>query len=108
MKQYFSTPIGRLRALGFLEGSSMLLLLFIAMPVKYLMGEPALVQSIGMLHGILFVMFVLYTLAVSMQQRWSFFRITWKVLLSSIIPFGTFYVDRKILSRLDPAEAAAE
>ena len=101
MKQYYSTDLGRLRALGFLEGTSMLILLFIAMPVKYLLGNPALVQSVGMAHGVLFVLFVIYTLAISVTQRWSFWSITWKVLLASIVPFGTFYVDRKILSRLD-------
>jgi len=106
MKRFFNTPIGRLRCLGFLEGSSMLLLLFIAMPVKYLLGNPALVQSVGMLHGVLFVLFVIYAIGVSVTERWSFWSITWKVLLSSIIPFGTFYVDRKILSRMSKSEQA--
>ena len=107
MKRYFDTPIARLRTLGFLEGSSMLLLLFVAMPVKYLLGEPALVQSVGMVHGILFVLFVMYTIAVKVTERWSFWSITWKVLLSSIVPFGTFYVDKKILSKLGSAEQPA-
>ena len=100
MKQYINTPIARLRTIGFLEGSSMLLLLFIAMPVKYLLDEPALVRSVGMVHGVLFLLFVVYTLGIAMTEKWSFWRITWKVLLASVIPFGTFYVDKKILSRL--------
>jgi integral membrane protein len=106
MKQYFSTSIGRLRAIGFLEGISLLLLLLIAMPVKYLLGEPALVRSVGMAHGVLFLLFVFYSINVGLQRRWAFSRITWKLLLASVIPFGTFYVDRKILSRLPEAEAA--
>ena len=99
MKQYINTPIGRLRAIGFLEGSSLLILLFIAMPVKYLLEEPALVRSVGMAHGVLFLLFVMYTLGIAMTEKWSFRTTTWKVLLASVIPFGTFYVDRKILSR---------
>ena len=106
MKRYFNTPIGRLRTIGFLEGSSLLFLLFIAVPVKYFLGNPALVRSVGMLHGILFLMFVGYTLVLSVEHRWSFFRTTWKLLLASIVPFGTFYVDRKILSRIPQDEQA--
>src|SRR5688572_17675000 len=101
MKQYFSTGIGRLRAIGFLEGTSLLLLLFVAMPVKYLLGYPILVQVIGLIHGILFLLFVWHTVRLSSERRWPFFKTTWKVLLSSVVPFGTFYIDRKILSRMD-------
>ena len=102
MERYLKTSVGRLRAIGFLEGSSLLLLLFVAMPVKYLLGYPGLVLYIGMAHGILFLLYVFCALAVGMERRWAFFTITWKVLLASIVPFGTFYVDRKILSRLEP------
>ena len=100
MKQYINTPIARLRTIGFLEGSSLLILLFIAMPVKYLLDEPALVRSVGMAHGVLFLLFVICTLGIAMTEKWPFRTTTWKVLLASVVPFGTFYVDRKILSRI--------
>jgi integral membrane protein len=90
---------GRLRVIAFLEGCSLLLLLFIAMPVKYLMGIPEATQAIGMIHGILFVLFIAATLVISVLQKWNFGRIV-MVMASSFLPFGTFYIDRKILSKL--------
>jgi integral membrane protein len=97
MNKFFTSSIGRLRAMAFLEGLSLILLLFIAMPLKYGFGLPAMVKVVGMAHGVLFIGFVLLTLMVSIEQRWSFLSTTWKVLLSSMVPFGTFYIDKKIL-----------
>lgn len=102
MKRFLRSSIGRLRIIAFLEGMSLILLLFIAMPLKYGLGMPQMVKSVGMAHGLLFVAYVLMALMVSIEQRWSFFSTTWKVLLSSFIPFGTFYIDTKILEPLHP------
>lgn len=95
--KFLNSSIGRLRLVAFLEGISLLLLVFIAMPLKYLMDKPAMVKVVGQAHGILFLLFVFYTLVVAGQARWGFFQTTWKVLLSSFIPFGTFYIDARIL-----------
>lgn len=100
MKKYLATSIGRLRLIAFLEGISLLLLLFIAMPLKYVYGDPSLVKSIGLIHGLLFLLFVFNTVKLSVEQRWKFKTTTLKVLLASIIPFGTFYIDYKILSKI--------
>lgn len=99
MKKYFTTNIGRLRLLGMLEGISLLILVFVAVPIKYGYGNPTPVKYIGQIHGILFLLFVFNTLRVGVEYRWKFKDTTWKVLLACIIPFGTFYIDRKILSR---------
>lgn len=56
--------IKTLRLVGLLEGISFLLLLFIAMPVKYMMDNPILVKYIGMGHGVLFVLFLVVLFAV--------------------------------------------
>ncbi len=101
MMNLLSTSVGRLRVLGFLEGVSWLVLLFIAVPMKYIGHDPSLVKAIGPVHGLLFVLFVLYAIWVGVGQNWKF-GTTWKVLLSSLVPFGTFYVDRKILSHVSP------
>jgi integral membrane protein len=100
MKALFQTRIGRLRIVAFLEGISLLVLLFIAVPVKYLSGDPALVRIIGPVHGVLFLLFILNTLGTGIEQRWNFRTTTWKVLLACIVPFGTFYIDRTILKRM--------
>lgn len=91
--------MGRLRIIGFLEGASLLLLLFVAMPLKYIFKYQEGTQVIGALHGGLFLLFVFSTLRVGVEQGWKFRQTTWKVLLACIIPFGTFYIDRKILSK---------
>lgn len=104
MNKYFSTNIGRLRIIGFLEGFSLLILIFIAMPMKYLYGNPALVKIVGQLHGILFLLFVFNTLSVGVEQKWRFKDTTWKVLLACVVPFGTFYIDSKILSKIPMEE----
>jgi integral membrane protein len=101
MKKLTSTGIGRLRLLGILEGISTLVLLFIAMPAKYMLGRPELVRSVGMIHGILFLLFVGMTILVAERQNWRFWKITWKILLASVVPFATFYVDAAILKKLD-------
>jgi integral membrane protein len=100
MTKYCTTSIGRLRLSGFLEGVSFLVLLFIAMPMKYMFNEPTLVRIIGAIHGGLFLLFVLITLQVAVEKKWKFTDITWKVLLASVIPFATFYIDSKILRKL--------
>jgi len=94
------SKIGRLRLLGILEGVSLLVLLGIAVPMKYVAGNPELVKAIGPIHGVLFLLFVFNTLSVGIEYKWKFSTTTWKVLLACIIPFGTFYVDRSILSRM--------
>ncbi|QRR01340.1 DUF3817 domain-containing protein [Dyadobacter sandarakinus] len=99
MFQLLKTPIGRLRIIGFFEGISLIVLMFIAVPLKYWGGQPALVKMIGPVHGLLFVLFVLTTLSVGVTCRWKFSETSWKVLLACIIPFGTFYVDKHILVR---------
>ncbi len=96
----FKTKIGRLRILAILEGISLLTLVFIAVPMKYGFGNPALVKMMGPIHGTLFLLFLFNTLSVGVEQKWKFRETTWKVLLACVIPFGTFYIDYKILKRL--------
>jgi integral membrane protein len=94
--------VGRLRIIGFLEGISLLALVFIAVPLKYYSANPAMVKALGPIHGALFLLFIFNTLSVGVEQKWQFKTTTWKVLLACIIPFGTFYIDNKILSKMQP------
>lgn len=100
MQTLLKTPIGRLRLLGYIEGLSLLVLLFIAVPLKYAAGDPSLSKIMGPLHGALFLLFIFNTLSVGVEQQWKFRQTTYKVMLACIIPFGTFYIDRKILSKI--------
>lgn len=100
MQTLLKTPIGRLRLIGYIEGLSLLVLLFIAVPLKYAAGDPSLSKIMGPLHGALFLLFIFNTLSVGVEQQWKFKQTTYKVMLACIIPFGTFYIDRKILNKI--------
>lgn len=90
------TPLGRLRLVGFWEGISFLVLLGVAMPLKYLAGLPQAVRVVGMAHGVLFILYVLVTIQAAMEYDWPWKR-TALVLLASVLPAGPFVVDAKIL-----------
>ncbi|MBU3027567.1 DUF3817 domain-containing protein [Zobellia galactanivorans] len=100
MKNLLKTNIGRLRIIGFLEGISLLVLVFISVPLKYYFDYPELTKTLGPIHGALFLLFLFNALSVGVEQNWKFATTTWKVLLACFIPFGTFYIDRSILSKL--------
>jgi integral membrane protein len=99
--ELFKTNIGRLRIIGFLEGVSLIFLVFVAVPLKYLMGIPEGSKIIGPIHGVLFLLFVFNTISVGVERNWKFTETTWKVLVACLIPFGTFYVDKHILSKIN-------
>ena len=73
------------------------MLVFVGVPLKYFFDDPSVVKSIGPIHGALFLLFVVSALRVGVEQNWKFLDTTWKVLLASFIPFGTFYIDFKLL-----------
>ncbi|MEZ4815623.1 MAG: DUF3817 domain-containing protein [Bdellovibrionota bacterium] len=85
------------RIVAFLEGLSFLLLLFVGVPVKYLMGNPVLVKALGMPHGLLFVGYVVLAVNLYVEFDWPKKKLGW-ALLASILPFGTFVFDRKYLA----------
>lgn len=87
--------IKTLRWVGLLEGISFLLLLLIAMPMKYIFGNPILVKYVGMGHGILFIAFLAVLFIVCEKQKWSI-QIFILGLIASILPFGPFAFDKKI------------
>ena len=89
MKKFF-------RLITLLEGLSYILLLFIAVPLKYGAGDDVLVKILGMPHGILFMLYLSLAFYLKDSYEWKWQQ-TAIVFLASIVPFGTFYVDRKYL-----------
>lgn len=81
-----------------LEGVSFLLLLLIAMPLKYIWQQPWLTQQVGMAHGVLFVGYILAVLVVRKELAWSNKQVLVAMFLS-FVPFGTFYVTGKMMDR---------
>lgn len=90
-----STPLGRLRLTALTEGISFLLILFVTMPLKYGLGIPEPNLIIGMGHGILFVLYVALVLYMRPRMSWDL-KDTFFALLASVIPFGTFWADKKL------------
>lgn len=85
------------RIVNLCEGISWLLLLFIAMPLKYLAHWPLGVQVMGRIHGALFVLFAITLTLAAVEQRWKPGRVA-IVFLASLFPFGAFYVERRQLT----------
>jgi integral membrane protein len=82
------------RKIAMTEGISFLVLLFIAMPMKYMAGMPLAVTIIGGIHGALFVLFIIMAWLVKNEYQRDFLWIV-KAFVASIIPFGTFIMDKE-------------
>ena len=89
-----STSYNRFRKIAFYEGISFLVLLLIAMPMKYFFGFPKAVTIVGSLHGLLFVAFGVLALEVMRTYKKKFGWLV-KAGLASLLPFGTFYMDKE-------------
>jgi integral membrane protein len=95
MFNLLKTQLGRLRVLAFVEGVSFLVILFITMPLKYAFSQPQPNKVFGMVHGFLFIMYVLAVVQIKIEQNWPIKK-TGLALLASVIPFGTFWADAKL------------
>jgi integral membrane protein len=103
------TPIRRLRFTGFVEGVSYLVLLFVAMPLKYWADMPLAVRVVGSIHGGLFILFFAVVAEVHFRRRPRLAGLWSRAALASVIPFGTFVFDRRLkrAESGDPVTAAA-
>ena len=84
------------KIVAFLEGASYILLLFIATPIKYFANDPQYVKLLGMPHGILFMLYIVLAFLLKSDYHWDKKQFA-GVLLAAIIPFGTFFIERKYL-----------
>ncbi|MCY1031740.1 DUF3817 domain-containing protein [Corallococcus sp. BB11-1] len=89
------TALGRFRAVAFWEGLSFLVLLLIAMPLKYMMGMPQGVRVVGMAHGVLFMAYLYTLLMAAIEYRWGVKRIV-VAFAASLVPGGTFWLDAQL------------
>ncbi|MDP4599811.1 MAG: DUF3817 domain-containing protein [Polaribacter sp.] len=84
------------RIVGFLEGISYLLLMTLGLYYKYALNDPSFVKLFGMPHGLLFMLYLILAYLIKDEMQWKIKDLA-IVFLGSIIPFGTFYVDKKYL-----------
>lgn len=87
--------IKRLRIIGLLEGISYLILLGIAMPLKYYAGYPMAVKVVGWIHGLLFVLFIIALAQATLILKWKPGKVI-AAFVASLLPFGTFVLDKKL------------
>jgi integral membrane protein len=99
------TSIGRLRAIGLVEGISFLLLLGVAMPLKYFAGIPQAVTVAGWFHGLLFIAFCIALAQASEEAKWNSKR-TGLVLMAGLLPFGPFVIDGRLRKENDALKSS--
>jgi integral membrane protein len=93
-----STALNRFRLVSISEGISYLLLLFIAMPLKYVFQMPLAVKYTGWIHGALFVLFLITLLDAMLKQKWGIIKAA-LFFIASLVPFGAFFIEYKFLSK---------
>ena len=90
--------IKSLRIVGIAEGISFLVLLGIAMPLKYYFGFPLAVKYTGWAHGLLFILFIMAVFLAIKPMKWNFLSVV-IALAASLVPFGTFVLDKQLRKR---------
>ncbi len=88
-------PIPFLRRLAFAEGVSFLVLLGVAMPLKYLAGMPGAVKVFGWMHGLLFIVFCVALMRTWLVAKWPLPRCA-AIFVAALLPFGPFIADRRM------------
>jgi integral membrane protein len=98
------TRIERLRMIGWAEGVSFLLLLGVAMPLKYMLGLPLAVKVVGWLHGLLFLLFCGALAMAARTGKWPPTRVG-TLVMAALVPFGPFLIDRGLQREARAGEA---
>jgi integral membrane protein len=96
----FDTTLNRLRSVGILEAISFLLLLGVAMPLKYAFGQPEMVRIVGMAHGVLWMLYVGLAALGQIDYNWPL-KTTALLLIASVLPFGPIIADVKLLKQIE-------
>ncbi len=91
----FDSVINRFRLISAIEGLSYLILVFIAMPIKYLGDNPLYVKFFGMAHGVLFIIFMLSIFEAKIKKNWDT-GFTFQLFVFSLIPFGAFAIESRV------------
>jgi integral membrane protein len=83
------------RVLAYVTGVVLILLVFVAVPLKYLADKPEPTAVVGQLHGFLYLVYFVVALLLGFSRRWSFWRIL-RVVLAGTVPFAAFFAERRV------------
>jgi len=89
------SALKRFRIISAIEGISYLLLVFIAMPIKYIGGDPYPVKIFGMTHGVLFILFMISLFEAKSKAKLDTGYI-FQIFVLSLIPFGAFFIEKSV------------
>lgn len=95
----------RYRVMAYVVGVMLLVLLFVAMPIKYLGHNAGPISIIGPIHGFLYAVYLLATLSLGTRNLWTFRR-TIGVMLGGTVPFLSFWLERRVTRRVQSDLAA--
>lgn len=95
----YAAAVTRYRVMAYVVGIALLVLVLVAVPLRYLAHQPAMVAVVGPTHGFLYIVYLLFALDLAIRSRWPLW-ITAVTLLAGTIPFLTFVVERYVSTRL--------
>jgi integral membrane protein len=99
-----ATALRNYRVAAWVTGIGLLVLVFVAMPLKYFLGEPRLVAVVGMLHGFLYMAYIVCTLILAERTRWRPLEAV-VILLAGTIPIASFVAERQVTRRVREGRA---
>ncbi len=89
--------------MAWVTGVLLLVLVFVAVPMKYVGDDPRLVHIVGVMHGWLYMAYLVAAFLVAYQLRWPLRRMI-LLLLAGTIPFASFYAERRVVRDVKPNE----
>ena len=92
-----NAALTRFRVMAWVTGLMLLILVFVAMPMKYIGDDDSLVRFVGVAHGWLYIAYLITALTLAYQARWRPLR-TLLVLLAGTVPFASFVAERKVVA----------
>jgi len=99
--QKFDNAFNRLCSIGFWEAWSSILLFFVAMPLKYGLGNDVLIRPVGLAHGILWMLYIALAALAHVEYRWPS-RVSVWLFVASIVPAGPFFAEAWLLKKYRP------
>jgi integral membrane protein len=99
-----ATALRNYRVAAWVTGIGLLVLVFVAMPLKYFLGEPRPVAVVGMLHGFLYMVYIVCTLILAERCRWRPVEAV-VILLAGTIPIASFVAERQVTRRVREGRA---
>jgi integral membrane protein len=101
-----NAALTRFRVMAYVVGVLLLVLVFVAMPLKYFADRPTMVSIVGPMHGFLYMVYLVAAFDLALRAKWTFQR-TLLVLLAGTVPVMSFVAERKVTGWIRQRQAEA-